>query len=86
MGVFPTLLSKGIKRFGPSTFDTEVGLCGLVLILQRIRRLFHIQGLAQQEKQKTKKNPTSYQSNKWIYNVPSLNWNITMEHNQKELK
>lgn len=60
MGVLPTLLSKGIKRFGPSPFDTEVGFCQLALILQRIRGLLHIKGLAQQEKQKT---PTSYQSN-----------------------
>lgn len=31
MGAFPTLLSEGIQRSGPSTSDTEVGLCGLAL-------------------------------------------------------
>lgn len=35
VGALPTLLSEGIKRFGLSTFDTEVQLCGLAFILQK---------------------------------------------------
>lgn len=36
VGALPTLLSEGIKRFGLSTFDTEVQLCGLAFILQKM--------------------------------------------------
>lgn len=58
MGAFLKQLSKEIKRCGHFTFDTEVGLYGLVFILQMTGRLFHLKGPAQQEIKKQNKTKT----------------------------
>lgn len=59
VGVPHTALRRA-QRSESSTFDTEVGLHGLVFILRRMRRLFQIKGLAQQEIFKKSKTLNSY--------------------------